>query len=283
MPPYPTNYDILPEPQQRVWGELSPLREMGFVLYGGTALALRYGHRVSIDYDFFIEKPLDKETLRKVIPILNSAQSLQDSPNTLVVLVKPNTRRHQTVKLSFFGGLTFGRVGTPQLTQDGVIQTASTRDLLATKLKVLFDRVELKDYQDIAEILKRGGDLKQGLSDATVLFPNFNPMECLRTLTYYDDDEVLLAMPDDIRKFLTSESVKVSHTISQPLPPSKSISNTLGMSPKELKTEFDAMGKEVDDVSGPPHAHVTRQNETAELHAKTAASPSRNAKPGNAK
>jgi hypothetical protein len=246
MPPYQTNYNILPKPQQQIWRDLAPLRDMGFVLYGGTALALRYGHRESIDYDFFIEKPLDKDALRKAIPKLNGAQSLQDEPNTLVVLVKPNPKLKQTVKLSFFGELDLGRVSVPQLTQDGLIQTASVRDLLATKLKVLFDRIELKDYQDITEILKRGGDLKQGLSDAVVLFPSFNPMECLRCLTYYEEDAVLLAMPKDIKKFLTDASVKVSHSMPKPLPPSKSIADTLGLTAKELKLELDALGVDAD-------------------------------------
>lgn len=252
--PYPTNYNILPKPQQQIWGDLAPLREMGFVLYGGTALALRYGHRESIDYDFFIERPLDKDALRRAIPRLEGAQSLQDEPNTLVVLVKPNPKRNQTVKLSFFGGLAIGRVSAPQLTQDGLIQTASVRDLLATKLKVLFDRIELKDYQDVTEILKRGGDLKQGLSDAMILFPNFNPMECLRCLAYYEEEEVLLAMPKDIKKFLTNASVKVSRSISEPLPPSKSIADSLGLTEKGLKVELDALGVVVTDRSGPPHA-----------------------------
>jgi len=39
--------------QQAVWSSLAPVRKAGFVLYGGTAIALRLGHRQSIDFDFF--------------------------------------------------------------------------------------------------------------------------------------------------------------------------------------------------------------------------------------
>jgi len=49
------NLQILPPAQRRLWDELGHTpRE--FVLYGGTALALRLGHRHSEDFDFFSNK-----------------------------------------------------------------------------------------------------------------------------------------------------------------------------------------------------------------------------------
>lgn len=45
--------EILPPAQQRLWPELQPAAELGFALYGGTAIALRLGHRASVDFDFF--------------------------------------------------------------------------------------------------------------------------------------------------------------------------------------------------------------------------------------
>lgn len=53
--------EILPSAQQRLWPELRPAAELGFALYGGTAIALRLGHRHSVDFDFFSEKPLDRD------------------------------------------------------------------------------------------------------------------------------------------------------------------------------------------------------------------------------
>ena len=44
--------EILPPAQQRLWPELGRAGELGFALYGGTALALRLGHRFSVDFDF---------------------------------------------------------------------------------------------------------------------------------------------------------------------------------------------------------------------------------------
>ncbi|WP_373321508.1 nucleotidyl transferase AbiEii/AbiGii toxin family protein [Rivihabitans pingtungensis] len=40
---------------------LAQASKLGFVLYGGTAIALRLGHRESVDFDFFSDRPLDRD------------------------------------------------------------------------------------------------------------------------------------------------------------------------------------------------------------------------------
>lgn len=58
---------------------------------------------------------------------------------------------------------------------------------LATKLKVIFQRIEANDYKDVAEILKSGVPLDKGIALAQKLYGNaFSPQECLRTLTYFE-------------------------------------------------------------------------------------------------
>ncbi|MBF0191084.1 MAG: nucleotidyl transferase AbiEii/AbiGii toxin family protein [Magnetococcales bacterium] len=44
-----------------------------FALYGGTAIALHLGHRESVDFDFFGNKPLDPTKLVPAIPFLAGA------------------------------------------------------------------------------------------------------------------------------------------------------------------------------------------------------------------
>ncbi len=198
---FPTRLDVLPAGQKKLWTTLAPLKEMGYCLYGGTALALRFGHRQSIDFDFFSDRPLDRKALAERLPWFEGATILQDDRDTRVVLAKVN-RAKSEVKVSFFGGLQIGRVDTPELTEDRVILAASVRDLLATKLKALFDRVEPKDYLDIAEILSGGGDLPQGLSDSVALFgTSFPPAECLRILCWYGEPE-LASLPAGCRNTL---------------------------------------------------------------------------------
>jgi hypothetical protein len=83
-------------------------------------------------------------------------------------------------------GLRIGRIGLPRWTDDGVLQIASPIDLFATKLKVLLQRVEAKDYQDIAAILEHGERLADGLAAARVLYGGtFQPTECLKALIYF--------------------------------------------------------------------------------------------------
>jgi hypothetical protein len=64
---------ILPEAQQQIWPSLAPASELGFVLYGGTAVALHLGHRTSVDFDFFRAESLDKEEIRSAFPFARDA------------------------------------------------------------------------------------------------------------------------------------------------------------------------------------------------------------------
>ena len=215
--PFRTRRDILQAAQKKLWPLMAPLKDLGYCLYGGTAIALRFGHRRSMDFDFFTGRPLDRKVLEKALPWFGDATVLQAEPDTHVLLASVPRSRHE-VKVSFFGGLRIGRVGAPELSDDGVILVASVRDLLATKLKVLFDRVEPKDYLDIAEILSRGDDLLQGLSDGRTLFgKSFSPAECLRILCWFGDPG-LGSLPAGCRRTL---EIRVKATWNKRLPPSR--------------------------------------------------------------
>ena len=55
------HYEILPQEQKKIYKNLSFLKNKGFILFGGTAIALQLGHRQSIDFDFFTSNKLDKK------------------------------------------------------------------------------------------------------------------------------------------------------------------------------------------------------------------------------
>lgn len=184
MSPFP-EMGILPPAQLALWPELAAATREGFVLYGGTAVALHLGHRQSVDFDFFSEHPFDPDVLNRTLPFLAGAEMLQAEPNTLTVLVRRGPGRDDTVKVSFFGNLNFGRIGTPLRTPDGVIVAASKEDLLGHKLKVLMQRIEVKDYLDIDALLRAGVNLERGLAAAQSLFPAFAPAESLKSLAYF--------------------------------------------------------------------------------------------------
>ena len=52
---FQAHLEILPEAQRRLWRELRPTVQLGFVLYGGTAIALRLGHRLIAKSDDLIQ------------------------------------------------------------------------------------------------------------------------------------------------------------------------------------------------------------------------------------
>ncbi len=182
---------ILPPGQQGLWPELASVTAAGFVLYGGTAIALRLGHRTSVDFDFFSEQALDRESIGAIAPFVRRATVIQDERNTLSVLMPVAEEEATQVKVSFFGTIGFGRVGEPEFTEDGVLQVASMDDLLATKLKVILQRAEAKDYRDIAAIIGSGADLLTGLAAARELFgKTFQPSESLKALTFFADGDL---------------------------------------------------------------------------------------------
>lgn len=192
--------DALPPVQQALWPRLRPLADLGFVLYGGTAVALRLGHRSSVDFDFFCARPLDREALKAALPFLAACNAIQDRGDTWSLLVPGADTRGDLVKLSFFGSIAFGRVGSPERADNGVLMVACLDDLMATKLKVVLQRAEAKDYRDIAAMLKAGVSLARGLAAARLLFgPNLQPSEVLKALVYHADGDLKSLSDDDKR------------------------------------------------------------------------------------
>lgn len=190
--------EVLPEAQRLVWSGLRPLADLGFVLYGGTAVALRLGNRQSVDFDFFSDLPLNRDALRAAIEPLGPAVTLQDRQETLAVSLRLSTAESEPVGLSFFGGISFGRVGEPDVTDDGVLQVASLLDLLATKLAVVTQRAEAKDYRDLVAILRAGMNVSDGLGAARALYgAQFQPSESLRAMTYFGDGNLRLLSPHE--------------------------------------------------------------------------------------
>lgn len=209
--------EILPESQRRLWPELRTLRRFGFVLYGGTAIALRIGHRSSVDFDFFADRSFRHSDLFASVPFLSDAQVLQNAPNTLTVVTTGG------VNVSLFGGIRFGRVGFPDLTMDGAVEVASLDDLLATKLAVLLQRIESKDYFDIHALLEAGVRLEHGLAGARALYgSSFQSSESLRALTYFEGGD-LDQLPEPVRRSLIAEATGV-----RSLPEVRKVSNRLG-------------------------------------------------------
>lgn len=184
-------FDILPPAQRRLWPELQNAPALGLTLYGGTAIALRLGHRDSVDFDFFTEQALDHSAIKAAFPFVAGSTTRKEEPNTWVLSVPYADSKHSVVQVAFLGLIGFGRVGEPELTEDGILRVASLDDLMATKVKVILQRAEAKDYRDIAAMIRAGVSLSRGLAAARLFFgPHFQPSESLKALVYFGDGDL---------------------------------------------------------------------------------------------
>lgn len=177
--------DVLPAPQQRVWDELAETPS-DFVLYGGTALALRLGHRTSEDFDFFSSRPFTPDVLQRAIPYLSGGEISQSGVNTLTVIVD----RNGPVKVSFFGGLKLNRVQDPDLVPDR-IRVASLLDVAATKMVTIQQRAQARDYLDVLALADAGVTLHAALAAAAAVYGSeFNGLLSLKALTYFAEGDL---------------------------------------------------------------------------------------------
>lgn len=190
--------DILPEPQQRLWPELAATPP-AFTLYGGTAIALRLGHRFSVDFDFFSTTPFFPAALNEALPYLKGGALQQSAANTLTVSID----RGGPVQLSFFGGLRIGQVEAADPVEGPGLPVASLIDLSGMKVAVVTQRAEVKDYLDLHALLTIARvDLPTMLAAAAVIYAEgFNPLIALKAISYHDDP-ALTDLPISIRKDL---------------------------------------------------------------------------------
>jgi len=196
--------NILPSSQRALWKELKATPKH-FVLYGGTALALRLGHRVSEDLDFFTNASFDPQDLAERIPYLRDGKVTLARENTLTVLLD----RSGPVSVSFFGGLGLKRVSSPDTANDNAVQVASLLDVAGCKMAVVQSRAEGKDYRDIAALLENGITLQQALAAAKAIYGDqFEPRTTLRALSYFADGD-LPKLPASMQNALRSAAAGV--------------------------------------------------------------------------
>lgn len=176
------HYEILDEARQSVLPHLGPIKDMGFYLAGGTALALQIGHRDSVDFDFFIDRDFDTgdlyEKLSSFLKDFKIERGHEDE-NTLYIEI------NKSIKCSF---ITYRYPLIGQLIDTGTMNLASIEDIGCMKLTTIFARAKLRDYIDIYYILQKT-NLENLLNLMNVKIPHVNSALVLRSLVYTDDLE----------------------------------------------------------------------------------------------
>ena len=201
--------NILPATQLKLWPLLKDIPKE-FTLYGGTAIALQLGHRISIDFDFFSDLPLNKEKLITQFSLLQQCRLVQPEINTIDCIVD---FPEGSVKLQFLANLgeRQKRIAAPTIAKDNQLKIASLRDLFATKLNTIQHRAECKDYLDINAIMKFGVSLPEGLGCAVAVYgKTFDPASSLRALCSYRDGN-LNELSKEIKNYLSSQAASVEN------------------------------------------------------------------------
>lgn len=175
--------EILPGGTAETWTAITPVVPKSAYLAGGTALAVHLKHRISRDLDFFTEREFNVDQLAAQL------SELGDFAPTLVVPGTLNGIFNRT-KIQFLKAGSQRNVEAP--TVFAGIRVASVADLMASKLKVIGDRGELRDYFDIMMIEEQTDiSLENGLE---LFIQRYQPKvpdaaiaHLLRGLGYMDD------------------------------------------------------------------------------------------------
>jgi hypothetical protein len=183
LPDLAPDLSILSGAQVNLWPKMGDIPEP-FVLYGGTAIALRLAHRQSVDFDFFAHDSFSARELLDGLRWLGRLEVVEMRDNDLAV-IEPGG-----VQLAFYGGLDLQPVAEPSLVAENGLVVASVHDLAGTKAKAILDRSEWKDYVDIAMLLRAGHRLTEVIGYATTIFArqlDFPAPVFLRSLVWFGD------------------------------------------------------------------------------------------------
>lgn len=174
----------LKKKQIEVLKRLSPLMaQRDFYLAGGTALAIYFGHRISVDLDWFSPTPFGDamilaETIRSAKLDL---QIEQTSPGTLHGSIS-------SVRVTFLE-YKYPLINQTIIWKDLGCPIASLEDLACMKLSAVAQRGARKDFCDIYALGRKSFSLKQMLNFYNAKFNIQDINHVLYGLSYFDDAE----------------------------------------------------------------------------------------------
>lgn len=178
---------MMPSGTSETWLKIAPHLPPSAYMSGGTALTVHLLHRVSRDLDIFLERPEDLKSLWTKFQKIGNARATQHDDSTINCVI-------DDTKVQVLEAAT-QKIVAPFITVGG-IRIASVDDIMATKLRAVIGRGELRDYFDIMKIEQdRSLMVEAGLS---LLIEKYSPeqpdqyiMHVVRSLGFLGD------VPDD--------------------------------------------------------------------------------------
>lgn len=174
-----------------------------YYLAGGTSIALLLGHRESIDLDYFIQKDIDTNTLKRTIKeIWSNVIFTYEEKNTLWCDI-------EGVKVSFISRKDM--LIEPVIVED-VFRLASLSDSVVMKLNALCSREEYKDYYDIAT-LSKVSDVRTWVMLWNKVYSESDPISFIVSLSFVSHiEEVSLKAGN---KYSNKEVIRIVTAISK--------------------------------------------------------------------
>lgn len=172
-------------------------------LVGGTSLALQYGHRQSIDLDFFGHLACtNEEVLDMLRRVGKEVQILNQSKFIIQAVI-------DGVKVDVVNYSCYEWIDEP-IIEDNIV-LASARDIAALKVNAIEGRGSKKDFIDIYVLLQHYS-LSEILDFYKQKYPEYSIFRALLSLTYFVDADNM-SMPtmfiQDSWEDMKSEIMKV--------------------------------------------------------------------------
>lgn len=173
-------------------------------LFGGTGLALHFGHRISVDIDLFGNINSDDLTISKLIDKVGQTSIINQSKNIKIFQI--NGVKTDLVNYHY------PWLKDP-IISDG-LKLASIEDIAAMKLSAITGRGTKKDFIDLFFLLKKF-TLKEMLSFYMQKHNDGSEFLVVRSLTYFvdadedDDCDMFVDLNwEEIKTFITAEVQK---------------------------------------------------------------------------
>lgn len=167
-------------------GTLSVLKKImempelqSFNLVGGTALALRYGHRISVDLDLFSTISFDHQKITDALIKVFGSSFQQGLPAKWGIFCYIENIKVDIIHYPH-------AMIEPYETCEN-IRLCTDKDLIAMKVQAILDRGKKKDFWDIAELLQHY-TLPEVIEFHRAKYPNQMLLIAIpQALIYFDD------------------------------------------------------------------------------------------------
>lgn len=168
-----------------------------FALVGGTNIALRFGHRISVDLDFFTTHPYERE---KVFNIINkqfpSAELLFEQNQTMLFYI-------DEIRVDF---VLYPFPWKYPIAEMEGFRLAAIEDIIPMKLQAIENRKSKKDFWDIELLIEKFG-LGEIFRIFQAKFPQIDIGYLVHNLTDFEDaepqmdpDTLLMKSWDEIKR-----------------------------------------------------------------------------------